>query len=481
MISVQQFVFGPDFTSETHRPDDYGYLAMSRNIKKVDLLEIAAWSAHQGDCLTTLPETAGEAGIQENCGKNASWNFHPLPSGAFCISRTLNLPFLTRQDSFTHGLIVPPLLLHHYANNPVLLIEHLEKLGFWQAGAEVLQQLILYFLERKPAGASEHFATTEISGKKYPVLRTLDVDGGAIPVRGEHLRRVGQMLGVQQLTEILDGILQNVTAVINGRVPPLPLLKAIFDLLPVNCRTELYFCTQLKFSPSRPFRILFTGENYAQQRRIRRMTSLPQISIRENTPGQPRRRLGNRWSMFMSMILQLKWEFKWNEMQILDPSPCEADALPQLARTYFQQLGLRTVYGKTFRKTAATQPPSEDGEGPAGQLAQEETPYYTVHKKIPASAFSPDFSLVQMDTRVQAYVSAIISAAAGNPLAAEQMQHLRKSILADVPDACRQDVSEHLLEVGLQAWNQQKKEYPVCSHHQIEKMADVLCTMIAEF
>lgn len=462
MIPVQQFIFGSDFIHKTKSAHHYDFLALSRKIKQADLLEIAAWSARRGDCLATGEENEAENAATENCTQVGSWNFHPLPSGAYCISRTVNLPFLSRHDCFTHGLIVPPLLLLNYANNPILLIEHLEKLGFWQAGVEVLQQLILYYLEPGVQEKSKDFAYTEISGQKLPVLRTIFIDGNATPVRGEHLRRTGQALGVRHLMEILDGILENVTAIINGASRPLSLLKALFDLIPVNCRTEFSFCTRLRFTINRPFRIHFTGENHAEQRRIRQASKLHQVFVRENGDSESRRPLKNRWSMFMSMILQLKWEFKWNEMQILDPSPCEMEELPQLARTYFKQLGLHTHCGKASRV--------------------KETPYAVTHEKLADfHSATPPGQPDGMETLFQSYTDAIISAAAGNPLAVEQMGSLRKNILAGVPESSRKSVAEHLLEMGLETWNQQKQDSPVSSYRQIEKMADVLCTLVEDF
>lgn len=488
MILVKQFLFGPGLFQDENSADSYDFMALSREIKKADILEIAHWSARRGECLVKY--AVGQETQRE------SWNFHPLPSGAFCISRTLSFPYITRHDSFTHGLIIPPNLLLNFANNPVLLIEHLEKLGFWQAGVEVLQQLLGFFQENGTK-KSEAFSCTKIGGKKYPVLRMISVEGNREAVRAEGLRRMGEKLGVRKLAVILDAVLENVTTVITGEVPPLRLLKTIFDLLPVNCRPEFSFTTRTKFTQNHPYRIIFTGEDFSEQKHLHQKFHLPQISATKKSDEDFAARLPhlkNRWSMFMKAILQQKWEQKWREILILEPSPCEMDELPSLARQYFKKLGLRAIYEKSeknpsvfsseMKNEKTSEVPVKNKNGKLSEEISENS------ENDEERFFSFNFShfYQKMDKTVssaaeesiKAYFSAISGGAVGNPLAVERMAAIRETLLKNMPEDEREDFSEKLLEIGLCVWNEQKSEFPTRSHHQIEQMTDILYEIITE-
>ncbi|MDO4550586.1 MAG: hypothetical protein Q4C96_04975 [Planctomycetia bacterium] len=501
MTQTQQFLFGPDLTLSVKSAHTYDFLALSREIKKSDLEEIASWSARGGECFAKY-------GVQ-NGMERVNWNFHPLPSGAYCVSQTLQLPYVTRQDSFTHGLIITPKILQNFANNPVLLIELLEKQGFWQAGAEVLRQLILYFREENYF-KTEKFAYTQISDKKYPVLRMIPVEGSAEVVRTGFLRKTGENMGVFQLVSVLDAILQNVTTVITGKVSPLSLMKTIFDMLPVNCRPELSFSTKLSFSPERPFRVIFTGENIFEQKRVRQSFNLPQVSFSSGkNEGKKLRSLKNRWSIFMTAILQQKLERKWKEIQILDPSPCDMDDLADQAKIYMKKLGLKR-FSESFRKSLPiekvcfeSRPVIEEKnlsqKSPENLLGlNENSPEkeYQIFKEkfmdeksarqFLSDCFTDSFFIPvlteasEMEECLNAYLACIVAAAVGNPLASEKMMKIHEHLLLRIPEEKKVDFSEELLEIGLRIWNIQKAEFPTRSYHQIEQMADILCEMITQ-
>ena len=85
MHSVRQFILGPENE----------YLAVSRGIDEADLSEICQWSGKSGDLVSEAPMAH-------------SWNFHPLPTGSFCLSRTnraaLLFPKADPSQVFTHGI-----------------------------------------------------------------------------------------------------------------------------------------------------------------------------------------------------------------------------------------------------------------------------------------------------------------------------------------------------------------------------------------
>ena len=118
MKAVEQAIFT---SVETDRQSGYQVLAHSPGVCDADLGELAAWEPSRDSMHETGPEAE-------------SFNFHPLPSGAYCLSRTtLNDG---EQDGgprvYTHCLIVPPEVLDRFANHPFPLLQVVSEHCVWQ-------------------------------------------------------------------------------------------------------------------------------------------------------------------------------------------------------------------------------------------------------------------------------------------------------------------------------------------------------------
>lgn len=480
MHSVKQFILGPE----------HEFLAVSRGIEKMDLSEIRQWSAERDELLSSAPLAH-------------SWNFHPLPTGKFCLSRTSRLALLFPHENsgkvFTHGILVPPELLKDYSNNAVTLLRHLEKQGLWRAGIEVTRQL-------QEMGSPDHLKDENFPHAEIlPVLRTLMMDGGSEAVRLEALNAFARTTGIRRFSSILDQILGNFTTILTGTAVPEMLLEALLDVLPVGCRPEFSFSTGLKFSSKRLFRIICIGSASHEQERIRHHFNLPMISSTSVSLMQDQLlpSLKNRWSMFVATLFEQNLETAWSEIALLDETSSPGE-LPRRARFWFRRLGLDEIYQKirenrknapwnsenygifqtrvSDRKEAlglmsSLMPASEDS---ASAPAEDESPI------AEAARISPGFDAPSAPGReenvpqaaVQCYLATLTDAMHGNPLAQEQIKDVFQEITAAAPAADRQEVSEVLLREGVRSWNEEHGSALNLSWRQVEEMVDTLSTVL---
>ena len=104
---VQQAIFT---SAKTDVSAGYQVLAASPGIVEFDRRELAAWGPSHDSLLDP-----GLAAV--------SVNFFPLPSGSFCLSRTVpaGWEYSGRGGHriYTHCLIVPPEALRQFANHPL--------------------------------------------------------------------------------------------------------------------------------------------------------------------------------------------------------------------------------------------------------------------------------------------------------------------------------------------------------------------------
>lgn len=439
MNLVKQFILG----------QNRNFLALSRGITSGDGREMIRWSARKGDLIT-----------QQSPAE--SWNFHPLPSGSFCISRTFQL----EDQTFTHGLVIPSQLLYDYANNPFSLIFHLEQQGLWCAGREVTRQLLSRPIPSVPG--------------KVPVMRTLTVDGGCSPVHETLVRKEVQRLGARRLATLLEMFLKDVSTVVLGQEKMTSLLEVLFDLFPVGCRTELSFSTGLKFSVRRPFRIVGIGEDLLERERIATTFQIPIFSLWEipsfeNRFSPP---LRNRWSIFMASVLEQQRESQWSELALLDTTSSLA-VLPKLARRYFKKLELDTIY----RKMRLSQSLETGGTGTTYQVVESHHSSLLEAKKTVASlGFNEpklDSRATRLDTQtLTAYLATVSEAVHGNPLASEHLHDSFRNLTQSVREEEREEVCDILLTQGIRCWNEQHENILHQSCRLVENRIDTLSTML---
>ena len=241
MKSVEQAIFT---SVETDRESGYRVVASSAGVCEVDARELAVWEPSHDSMLDMGPDSE-------------SINFHPLPSGAYCVSRTTSAGGDRggRQRAHTHCLMVPTEVLARFANHPLALARTMSEHRLWQS-----------------------------PNTPCPSLKPFALPGGATPVDQTLLNQLALDPGPHKMATLVQAARDAVCLALAGTHKPIPLIAGLFSCLPPECRLEFSFSTGLKFSPRRPFRIVALSDDPAEQLWV---ANYPNVTILELEKGAP--------------------------------------------------------------------------------------------------------------------------------------------------------------------------------------------------
>ena len=193
-----------------------------------DARELAVWCPSHDSFLDLGPEAV-------------SYNFHPLPSGAFCVSRTLPAGWEYSGRGgvrvYTHCLVVVPEVLLRFSNNPFALLR-----------------------------AALAGGMLDIRDSLPVHLEPITLAGGATTVDQNLLIELANQPGPQAMAALVQAAREAVCLAVSGPVAPEKLVAGLINCLPLTHRTEFSFATGLKFSPRRPFRLVALPSDPAEQR-----------------------------------------------------------------------------------------------------------------------------------------------------------------------------------------------------------------------
>ena len=250
------------FTSlDTDCAAGYHVVARSPGVCDADARELAVWGPTHDSVLELNAETE-------------SFNFHPLPSGAHCISRTVSAAGCRNGAPrvATQCLVVPPEVLTRFGNNPFALIHAAAAGGAWQARSF-----------------------------RGPTLDPLPLSGGATPVDQPLLGRLAVDPGPENMAALVQAAREAVCLVVSGTRSAAELIAGLFSCLPPECRLEFSFSTGLKFSPRRPFRIVTLSDDPAERQWI---AHYPNVALLELRAGElPPPMLIDGWSRLIQRTL----------------------------------------------------------------------------------------------------------------------------------------------------------------------------------
>ena len=257
---IEQAIFT---SAQTERGGGYQVVASSPGVVDDDLRALAVWCPSH------------DAMLDERCSAT-SVNFHPLPSGAFAVSRTATAGAEYSQRGghrlHTHCLITPADTLRRFSNSPFALL--------------------------RAAVAGGLLQTTQPVPRQLPAVR---LPGRAGAVDRALVSRLGQELGRDGLKRLLHVAL---TAKSLGLAFPRAetILAGILNCLPIEVRTEFSFATGLRFSPRRLFRWTAVGKDRAAQRHLEQQFGVIVVS-----PADDRRWLTavscHDWAEFVAMCV----------------------------------------------------------------------------------------------------------------------------------------------------------------------------------
>lgn len=224
----------------------YQLAAISPGVRTGDVQALSGWGpAHdalRGDDLATR-----------------SVQFHPLPSGAWCVARTSyqGAEYSGRGGGrvFTHSLIVPPVTFRRFANHPFRILDACSA-----AGHEGVP------LDRP--------------------LQSIALPGRGSLIQATNVSRLRFTPGYGALRVLLRRVLQSEPLAVVLHSPVEHVWRALYDLLPLDVRPQVWSCTNLRPSARRPFRVCGLQAATPAERRHAERLGLSVLDLNDPRPPQ---------------------------------------------------------------------------------------------------------------------------------------------------------------------------------------------------
>jgi len=212
-VRIEQAIYA---SRRTNHAAGYHLVVASEGVTDDDAHALSVWGPSH-DSLVSASDDA------------ESINFHPLPSGSFCVSHTrqTGTEYSGRgEEVYTHCLIVPVELLKRFSNNPFALVR------------AVIVDGRLEVREHTPR-----------------CLPSFILRGRASPVDRRLLGKTISELGPERFSVLIDELIHHEPLAVVTSCDARQLMEGLINCLPVDCRPAFSFTTGLKPSPRRPFRV----------------------------------------------------------------------------------------------------------------------------------------------------------------------------------------------------------------------------------
>jgi hypothetical protein len=260
MNQVEQALFT---SAQTAHGDGYQLVAHSPGLRADDERELTAWGPSHDSLRDANPSAV-------------SYNAFPLPSGAYCVSRTApDGGEYSRRGGYkvlTHYLIVPPAIMARFGNNALAVMR-----------AAIADGVLNHVAERV-----RHLPAVTLTGKASVVDRTA-------------LDRVRSRLGPELVAALIEKLLGDACVAIVGGPPPENLIAAVLSCFPPECRCEFSFSTGLRFSRRRPFRIIFAPDDPKELKQFIRQSGCVPFDLSQPPDTLPPPEHG--WATFLHDVL----------------------------------------------------------------------------------------------------------------------------------------------------------------------------------
>jgi hypothetical protein len=265
------------FTSvKAQRNSGYHLAARSAGVTDEDARELTTWCPSHDAMLSDDPEAT-------------SINFHRLPSGCYCVSRTClaGSEYSGRGwQVYSQCFLVRPDVLRRFANHPIL---------FFQAAVAGGHVRVL-------RNMPESLPSFELAGR-----------GAAIDQRS--LERVLMDLGARRLAAIVGSALGADAMGIMHSLHGVSLFSALLSCIPVARRADHTFSTGLRFSTQRPFRWISLSTDPADVRHVERLSGLLVVDLSSGTASFARRN-----SSYTDDLERVLTDKDWGRLELLvDP------------------------------------------------------------------------------------------------------------------------------------------------------------------
>lgn len=443
---IEQAIFT---SAETDRSAGYQVVAAGKALSRDDLGELAVWGPSHDALLSQAPGAA-------------SVNFHPLPSGAFCVSRTTAAGWEYSGRGariYTQCLIVPPEVLRRFANNPFAVVRAATACGAIQVHDEIPD-----------------------------VLEPLELAGGTAPVDLALLARLAANPGPDWVAALVDAALTSVSVAVAGASSAEQLIAGLINCLPPECRTEFSFTTGLKFSSRRPFRIVAIGGDPEEQRRVERVYNAAVLDLSGDPPATA---AADTWAQFIRKVL-LSGRISLLAGQLSNlPEQVALDELPALGLEFLEELDtvLGAGDGGDSERPSGAAAPSAKAAASSGRRKQAHAAHRRSAKSAPEAAavlhppgpstFLEPADRTMLDTLHQ--LDALVYEAITGPAEAlEKVRSMWKQLENDLDARVATRWREEYLRYALSIWSQTPTADGIRSPGQAVRSLDVVCSLLDE-
>ena len=443
MERIEQAIFT---SAQTERAAGYQLAAASPGVCEQDARALSIWGPSHGALLETAPA--------------ASVNFNPLPSGAYCVSRTTasGREYTGRGARvYTQCLVVEPDAFRRFGNNPFHLMRAASANGLLRQHSPVPTRLEpVALLGRAPA------------------------------VDAPLLARATREIGAAPIAALIQAALDRRAMAIAGEAAGPQAVAALFSCLPPACRTEFSFSTGLRSSPRRPFRIVALGTDRAEQRRVRRVREVALVHLSADLADQypP---IGG-WPQAILRILKTGRTSLLNRHFLQDrPEPALGDLHARGLQLLAELDGPATGHGPAAAAESRPVPCGRSGAGPGQQphaahprFPRLTQPDNTLDPRLPRrtpSAATDDPAVVE---RLEQLDDLIFEAVKGNAQSLSRLQQVWPLARSELSDELLCESREQYLRCALSVWDWSVASGGARPSDQTNAALEVICLLLGE-
>ena len=447
MLLVEQAVYT---SARTERSAGYQLVAQSSGVCAADARALAVWGPSHDALLETSPDVV-------------SVNFHPLPSGAYCVSRTTAAGWeysgRGSQRIYTHCLVVPPEVLARFANNALALAR-----------------------AASGAGAMREYENVPRH------LEPLAVPGGAPAVDQHLLARLAMPPGPQAMGRLMHVARQSQCLAVAGPPSPAHLIEGLLLCLPPTCRTEFSFTTGLKYSSRRPFRIVALSDDPAQRRWTVHHPNIDVLDLADRADDDTS--LWDGWARLIDRAMASGGVFFLADQLAKRRSELACNDLPALGLQLLEDLETRQFE----TETAADSPADHEDAAPDPDASPPPVPMQRAHaahcrfdksgavaaKKIAAPSQRLHAESPDVIEKLERLDDVVYDAIGGHPAALQRLEALWPQTLAELGDDLVAESREQYLRYALSIWEECASADGLRNPARAIHALDVLCVLFNE-
>ena len=432
-MQVEQAIFT---SAETDRSAGYQVVSKSAGVCEADARQLSVWGPSHDSLLELGPDAV-------------SVNFHPLPSGAYCVSRTVPAGWEYSGRGgyriYTHCLIVTSEVLGRFSNNPFALIRAVQANGALEVYDQIPSQL-------------------------EPLL----LAGGAAPIDQTLLAQLAANPGPQQMAVLVQAAFDSTSLALTGTPSAAVLIAGLLNCLPIECRTEFSFSTGLKFSSRRPFRIVALSGDQAERHWIAHRSNVTVLQLPLDQPAESVPIDG--WAQFIERVLALGRTSFLSTQLSQRRSQLTREDLPALGLQFLEDLDASALREDHLQES----PDLQRAHAAHRRFAKDSQTATLTGVELAAPSKTLDLESPQVLQKLERLDDAVYEAIRGQTTAMDELKALWPEILDELGEQLVLESREQYLRYALRIWEESVECGSFRNPARAVRALEVLCLLFGE-